>query len=278
MIPFFDIGGFLSQQNSDFAKRLILFIAFLPNLAYVLFSQSLYISQSWSIGVEEQFYLIWPVLIKKIKNKELLFYSIIISYVAVKIIAYEVITTFYFLDSTVISLWTLFYATSIDCMAIGGIFALYLFRKDKKLTFLFNRTVQFVTLSILIISLGFGIELPRIHFEFYAILFGIVILNVAGNPRSIINLENRVFNYLGKISYGLYMYQAITIVITLKALMLLGIKNPFVQHFCSLIVTIIIAGLSYRLYESYFINKKIKFSKIVSGDNAASVTVNDKTN
>ena len=89
-----------------------------------------------------------------------------------------------------------------------------------------------------------------------------------GNPNSILKLENRVFNYLGKISYGLYMYQVIAIAITIKLLLLLGIQNVFVQHTLSLVTTIIFAGLSYRFYESYFINMKVKFSKIISGDNA----------
>ena len=65
------------------------------------------------------------------------------------------------------------------------------------------------------------------------------------------------------------MYHPIAIVIAIKVLTSWRISNPFIQHLCSLIITIIIAGLSYRFYESYFINKKVKFSKIVSGDNAS---------
>jgi len=49
---------------------------------------------------------------------------------------------------------------------------------------------------------------------------------------------------------------------------LLGIENGFLQYFISIIVTILISGFSYEYYESYFIKKKLKYSKILSGDNA----------
>ena len=265
---FLELGASATDIYSNFGKKIALFLVFFPNIAFAFFNETLYLTQLWSVGVEEQFYLTWPVLMKTIKSKELLFYSIIGGYLFIKVFAFKWIYyhLFWYLD--IQRLWFLFSLTSIDCMAIGGLFALYLFRKDKKLSFLFSRPVQIVTLAVLLLFMGFGVEIPRVHFEFYALFFGILILNLAGNPKAIISLENKVFNYLGKISYGLYMYQAIAIVVTLKVLSLLNISNPFIQHICSIMITVIIAGISYRFYESYFINKKIKFSKIISGDNA----------
>ncbi|MCX6112642.1 MAG: acyltransferase [Proteobacteria bacterium] len=273
-ISFFDVGTYLMDIHNNFGKMIILYFALLPNLGFALFGNTLYISQCWSVGVEEQFYLIWPVLMKKIKNKETLFYSIIGGYLFIKVIAFNLVAILFFPDRDPYKPWILFHMTSIDCMAIGGLFALYLFRKDKILTFLFNRTLQFITLIALCTLIGFGIEIPKVNFEVYAVLFGILILNLAGNPKAIISLENKVFNYLGKISYGLYMYQVITIIITLKVLNLLGMNNILLQHISSFAVTIIVAGLSYRFYESYFINMKVKFSKIISGDNAFTAVAN----
>ena len=266
---FFEFGTSLTDIHNNFIEKTLMFLVFLPNVAFAFLSETPYLTQLWSVGVEEQFYLTWPVLMKTIKSKELLFYSIIGGYLFIKIVAFKWIYyhLFWYLD--IQKLWFLFSITNIDCMAIGGLFALYLFRKDKKLSFFFSKTVQIITLAVLFLFIGFGIVIPNVHFEFYAIFFGILILNLAGNPRAIISLENKVFNYLGKISYGLYMYQIIAIVIALKVLSYWGISNPFMQHSFSIIVTIIIAGLSYRFYESYFINKKVKFSKIISGDNAS---------
>ena len=66
-----------------------------------------------------------------------------------------------------------------------------------------------ILISILIIK---GIHFHYFHYEFYASLFGIIILNFAANDKIIISLENSIFNYLGKISYGIYMYHPIGIV------------------------------------------------------------------
>ena len=269
IFPRFSFFNISQSLLYSFGIKLTLFLVLLPNLAETLFGiVTPYGTQAWSVGVEEQFYLLWPLLMKKVKNKERLFYFIIGGYLFIKIIVFGLIRTFMPWTELLEKVWHFFYITSIDCMAIGGIFALYLFREDKILPFLFNRAVQIITLITLCTLIGFGIKIPYIHFEYYSVLFGIIILNLAGNPKAVISLENKVFNYLGKISYGLYMYHAIAIIVSIKVLILLGLNNLFLQYFCSIGITILVAGLSYKFYESYFINLKVKFSKIISGDNA----------
>jgi peptidoglycan/LPS O-acetylase OafA/YrhL len=41
---------------------------------------------------------------------------------------------------------------------------------------------------------------------FFVILFLFIIANVSGNPNSFLKLENKVYQFLGKISYSIYMY------------------------------------------------------------------------
>ena len=269
IFPLFSFFNISDSLLYSFGIKLTLFLLFLPNLAETLFGiVTPYGAQAWSIGVEEQFYLIWPILMKKIKNKEHLFYSIIGGYLFIKIIVFSLISLSVQWADLLDKVWHFLYITSIDSMAIGGLFALYLFRKDKILPFFFNKAVQIINIITLCTLIGFGVTIPFIHFEFYSILFGILILNLAGNPEAVISLENKIFNYLGKISYGLYIYHAIAIIFSIKALIFLRLNNLFLQYFCSIVITILLAGLSYKFYESYFINLKVKFSKIVSGDNA----------
>ena len=265
-IPFLELTNTLFTDEYSLIK-IFLFIGFLPNLALILFSPVPYLSQSWSVGVEEQFYLIWPVLMKKAKNKIKLLYGVIIFYLVVKIGLYAFIKI---IDSNTVLriVYNFISSFSIDCMAIGGILAYYLFYQHKYLKFLFSKYTQYTCYLTLILFISLGIRISYFHYEFFAVLFGIIILNLASNKESIISLENKVFNYLGKISYGLYMFHPLAIVISLKALMLIGIDNGFLQYFISIIVTILISGFSYEYYESYFIRKKLKYSKILSGDNA----------
>ena len=81
---------------SNFFLKLVLFVFFLPNLALVLFPPVAYASQTWSVGVEEQFYLIWPILIKNVKNKKRLLYTIIFGYLFLKLILFNLIQDFLF--------------------------------------------------------------------------------------------------------------------------------------------------------------------------------------
>src|SRR5690606_37191855 len=55
----------ISDIDTDFGKKLLLFVLFLPNAALTLSYVIAGLSQSWSVGVEEQFYLIWPWIIGK---------------------------------------------------------------------------------------------------------------------------------------------------------------------------------------------------------------------
>ena len=143
----------------------------------------------------------------------------------------------------------------------------FIYFNNSVLKILFHKSIQVLTILVLIVFISLGIKIPFIHFEFYAILFGILIINLAANKTALINLENKLLRYLGKISYGLYMYHPLAIVISLKILDILGLNITIFQYILSLSISIFFSGLSYYYYEKYFIKKKVLFSKVLSGDN-----------
>jgi peptidoglycan/LPS O-acetylase OafA/YrhL len=266
-ISFLNVG-ILSEAvwQSGAAVKLLLFLLFLPNIAYALYLPVPYASQSWSVGVEEQFYLVWPWLMKKAKNKQRTLLTIIIGYLLVKfllLIAHKLYANNYL--ELVLGIWGNF---SIDCMAIGGVFALLLFRDDPRLKLIFNRGVQFTVTALLLVLLALGKVIPYIHNEAYALLFGILIINLAANPNRIFSLETPWLNYLGKISYGLYMYHPLAVVTGLKLLDHLGIRTMIIQYILCVSLTMILAALSYELFEKRYIRMKTKYSEIISGENA----------
>lgn len=203
---------------------------------------------------------------KKNKNKMFLMFFVILFYILVKAILFFInmktgnSTVF----STLDTYWNHF---NIDCMVIGGVMALLLFHnKIKILKILYSKAVQMFNLALIIVLISFGVKIPFFNYEFYAILFSILILNLAGNPNNILKLENRPFNYLGKISYGIYMYHAVSIVISLKILQIINVDNFIIQLITATSITAIFASLSYELFEKRFLSLKRKFSKIISGD------------
>jgi len=248
---------------NDIELKLMLYLVFLPNLALPLLGKIPYISHTWSIGTEEQFYILWPLIIKYFKKNRLI--------TMVLLIIIYVLLLFLFRSSWFISIfntkiiarfWEKF---NIDCMSIGGIIAYLLFKKSKLLKLLMNVYFFYFTLIITIIFLFIGLKIPYIQFEIFAILFGIIILNFAANPKIKLSLESPVLVYLGRISYGLYMYHPIAIVFILYILKTNGLEFDWLIYPLSLLMTILLSSLSYKYFETFFLKSKERFSRVLSG-------------
>lgn len=260
-IKLFVLPGYEAEfVYSDLIYKLILFVFFLPNLVMPMFGLVPFASHVWSIGIEEQFYLAWPVVLKFVKKRRiLLMLSIIFFYLLISRALNSVYTDFLPHKTELKAIWSAF---NIDCMAIGGLFAILLIRKNKILSFLMNKYVFYTTLILCLTMLIQGVYIPYIHYEVYAVLFGVLILNFAANPGIKISLENKVMNYLGKISYGLYMYHPIGIVLSIYLATSIGVVSNWLLYPLGTGLTIILASASYKYLESGFLNLKAKFSKI----------------
>ena len=272
-----DIPRWSIYLSNEFTTKLILFIAFLPNAAILLYPPVPFASQLWSIGVEEQFYVVWPVLIKLFKNPLILLFSIVVIYWLIKILIHNILQnnqagSFNFSVQFIKAFMEL---TRINCMAIGGIGAYLLFEKKYKLlNFLYSTSFQISIYISLFVLIGLGLNIPYLNDEIYSVLFMILIINLSSNESTVISLNNKIFDYLGKISYGLYMYHPLAIVISILSFMTMAAGTAyyaysnFLIYFLSIVTTIFLSAFSYEFFEKFFIKKKISFSKIISGENA----------
>ena len=108
----------------------------------------------------------------------------------------------------------------------------------------------------------------------------IFILNVASNPKSLVKLENRVLDRLGRISYGIYMYHVLVISVIMVLLMkILPVQtgtdfgyNLFLYG-ASIALTLLVAHFSYEYFEKFFLRLKPRFSLVQSTDQAEDVRV-----
>lgn len=282
VLPQFEWFHAGNQQNAleePFWVNFWCYLLILPNLALSLLGTSAgsvpNIGQSWSIGVEEQFYIIWPWIIKKARRPLL----VILGFTAfLMLLKVSVLFAIEFYPSDGLLVFKNFLVMSkIECMTIGGLgaHALY-FQKDKVLKFVYQKWVQWAALISIPVLLFFTHRIFQnaVHLA-YAVAFLIIIINVSCNENSILKLENKALNFLGRISYGVYMYHILVIVFLLNMVKHYSPEPDTLDGWKGLVfyilaagVTILISHLSYTYFESYFIRLKKKYTRVVSGEEA----------
>jgi peptidoglycan/LPS O-acetylase OafA/YrhL len=270
VIPYFKLFdvpeyGFGADIRNQFWKKYLCFIFFMPNYAFIYLETVPYAKILWSVGVEEQFYLGWPLFVKK-SNKNVLMTAIIglCLYLLLKfVISYGRLPL---ADPS--KLGALLTSTRFSCMLIGAISACIV--RNGLFKFLYTKWLQLTALIIFFILLVVVTNLPLLN-EIISVVVALLIINMAVNKQTIISLENRFFSYLGKISYGLYVYHSIIVVVIIKLLLpLLSYLNYWVWSFLVFITvlgcTVLVSGVSYHYFEKWFLKRKKKFSIIKSGD------------
>jgi peptidoglycan/LPS O-acetylase OafA/YrhL len=243
------------------------YVFFIPNVAYSWTLTVGALTPLWSVGVEEQFYAFWPLVISKSKNILNALIFIIVLYLVIKFVS-QILSIKGIISPFVNGLIV---NTRFDCMALGGIGACLVTVNSKWLPIIYNKYLQIFCWLILVYSVIF----KSLHVgsiidpEIYAVIFLIIIINVSTNPSTVIKLEKPIFNFFGKISYGMYVYH----------LLLIYLIHYFVGNFnnnsiASVIIlfvmilgsSILVAWLSYTYFEKGFLKAKTKYMKIYSSN------------
>jgi peptidoglycan/LPS O-acetylase OafA/YrhL len=244
-----------------------LYYLILPNLAMSGFGSIQFIPHLWSIGVEEQFYIIWPLIIKFFKKKGIIFIMVsliviipliphVADFCAARLPQYKEVFR-------IIRLFFQYFL--INSMAVGGLlgFLFHKYRAWLQCKFTFYPSVLIIILCLLPWALGinFGLWGDVI----YPLIFGLLILTTSSTV-SLKLFENRMVSYLGKISYGIYVYHWIIIYgFTYWLDLNFGEFNYGVSLLLNVVSTIIVATISYELLEKNILKYKSKFALIKSG-------------
>ncbi len=265
-----DIPTELSAQGDNFTLKASLLLFILPNVVFANGISMPYMVQTWSIGVEEQFYIIWPLVILYSRKYVKGILATIFIYIG---IVFLIHIGMRFTDSSFLQVLLRFVKlTRIDCMAIGGLGAYVLFEQKQRILRLIYHPVTeaFAWMGSLLVFAQL-IRFPAFTQEIYSVLFLLIILNAASNSRtlSVHLLENKVFNYLGKISYGLYMYHFMIIGLSLAILRPLanaghlGWSGNISLYGLTFLLTIGVSALSFATIEQKVMSLRVRISRMI---------------
>jgi peptidoglycan/LPS O-acetylase OafA/YrhL len=247
--------------------------------ATAAFQKSYFLDHFWSLSVEEQFYIFWPLLILLVPERYLkkLFITVMILGPVFRLVVFFVHNSgvFRFLaDSPALVIYPLPFS-HMDAFAFGAYISRFPIPRAKQ---------QFLLLAVVIPAAGFASEYLAtgtigaflafgypLHvgeaYKFiwaYSLLnyfFAVLIYGVAKEGWLTHVLEWRPLRYLGKISYGLYVYH-FPIIWFAGRIADLGIEQPLLKPLSMLIsfvATLLVASISFHFLERPIINLKDRF-------------------
>lgn len=246
-----------SLKNIDY---LFLYIIFLPNIAFNLQLYPPDMAHLWTIGIEEQFYVFWPQVVSKIKNLKKFSIIFIVIILIIKTLT-KILSVYYenkFLFSLVVCM-------RFDCMAIGALFAVHFYEgKFKYINKLIFKLTPILFWFVFLFTFLYSLSVFSIYVdEVVSVLTGMFIITQITNKKPFTILENNVSNFLGKISFGIYVYHPLVMsmlnFIIIKKLKL-TFHNSLELIIIEILCTVLIAYISYRYYESFFLKLKNKFA------------------
>ena len=252
----------------SFSDVILYYIFFTPFMVNIFYGHH-FLEPLWSIGVEEVFYLIWAPLIKIFKSRSL---TVILLVLILKVIT--MFLMFLFFKNSI--LYQVLSYLKFESMAIGALGAYLVFNSKKEISsfLIFSKTAQIIIFTFLILRLttfkyflmsggwmSFCFNTPLFSSIILDFIFLWLILNLSLNKNHIINLNHSIFNFLGDISYGIYMYHMLVIfsVVLLFSNFLntiSGIYSTLLFYFITTILVLFVSYLSKILFEDKFLRLK----------------------
>jgi peptidoglycan/LPS O-acetylase OafA/YrhL len=222
-------------------------------------------SHTWSLAIEEQFYLLWPMALLLCHRRGWLTHKVLVG-VILAIWAYRTVLAWGF-DVDQAYVYAAF-DTRADALLVGCLLAVLV--KQERWTPVLRAVTASPMLPLVtiaagtLVATGDQLGIPRyrdvIAFALIPPLVAVLIVQVLALSDTAMWrwLEHPALRYLGRISYPMYLYQQVTLSPARK---LLGAFPVPVQLVGAFAITIAVAALSYRFVEQPFLRMKDRMSE-----------------
>lgn len=266
IFPFFKT---LMGQTPNETASLLHYLTFLNNFDFINkgLPDASNLGVLWSVAIEEQFYLLWPLILFFLPIKR--YWIVFTSIIMISIVFRGYNDTYMMHEYHTLS--------CIGDMAVGSFFAWRMnLNKGFKLKII-NLSKNWITLIYLICFVLFFFKDELLTVNFFtrvterliiSIIFGLIILEQSFSKNSIFKMSNfKRISKLGLITYGLYCLHFIGILIAINITKILDFNTKIWQVLLidtslALIITIFISKLSFNYLEKPFLKIKNKFSYI----------------
>jgi len=209
-------------------------------------------NQLWSVNIEEQFYLIWPWLVQKFTQRNIV--KILITVILFKILFLLKMNRLTFLHIKVVNAIQSFI---IEYMCVGAIGAILFYNhRDIIITWFKKNLVLIPVVFFFGFSLFFNIPMLIKAICFLLLIFVVISRHVYFGP----------MDFLGKISYGIYMFHPIIMYLLMPFCaknILTEVGSVWQNVIVVLLIamaTIAISWLSFNYIEKPFLKLKDKFA------------------
>ncbi len=228
----------------------------------------------WSVCIEEQFYLFAPWLVKKGKSMLPVIIGLIVLGIGSKfILAYLNAKHVASFDPALnplgffTSCW--FDAFGFGILAAYAHFHQHIYQRIQPIVE--NKWMQTCVVVFTFLYITNVIPRPAFINDYLfstvpAILFAFIIL-AASTGNFIVNLEHALLRRIGRYSYGIYVFHAAVAQITLYLFARIFHRNNLIAFeilfpLTTLILVVLISGISYEFYEKRFLKIKRKFTLV----------------
>ncbi len=241
--------------------RISLPLFILPNVAYAVNEVWDVSPQIWSIGAEEQFYIFWPFLfLIVIKKKTVLsFIFLIVGFTMLPFFAKFLNQIFFQSEDFYTVISRFFYGTKFGSLMLGALAGFLYFKNKDKIEKPRYNVLKLIIAALPFILWFFKFRVAHLNDELYSLLFAYSVYQIIKNPN--IQIDHPISKFLGRISYGIYLYHWIIILLVMKLIP----KNQNINYYnlslysAVLFLTIFFSWLSYVTYERFFLNIKKKY-------------------
>jgi peptidoglycan/LPS O-acetylase OafA/YrhL len=218
----------------------------------------------WTVSIEEQFYLAWPLALRKASVRAMAAMAVGLLVIAN---AWRV-----WLTVTAAPVERIEYNTftRLDPIAFGILIALF-GHKLPSITRLQRVVLLCSGVAMWVAVYAFTVTSPMLKFTtwqmavghpFTAMASAAVLLSVLGSQHGF--LRNTTLLYLGKISYGLYVLHEFAHFCAMRMVPASTPAGVVGQSFVGLALTMLLAAASYRWLESPFLRLKERFAHVQS--------------